>query len=114
MRSAYHILGNFLKIVTLVVFLQFLAKTLNNNHIRQLGYSFGEQLREKDDDLDLKELDQEINELEESLGAHQRVVGRLINDDFIEGVQHGYFWPEYTEELLSDTGGQSQVWKKGT
>jgi hypothetical protein len=95
------------KIVASALFLQLLASMpLSNGNIFSLGHGFGKSLRERDDDLDLKDLDQEIDEFAESLGSDQRIVGKLVNDDFREGVQHGYYAEEYEEELVDEVGGE--------
>lgn len=107
MRGTYNTSWNLLKIVTSVLFMQLLAGiALNDGNIYSLGHSFGKELREKDNDLDLKDLDQAINEFGESLGADQRIAGKLVNDNFREGAQHGYYGEEYEEELMEEIGGE--------
>jgi hypothetical protein len=64
-----------------------------------IGHSIGKQLRATDDDMDLKDLHQSVSELGGEFDEYDE-------DAFLEGVQHGYYWPEYQEELLNNTGGQ--------
>lgn len=90
-----NIVRNGLKLFTWALIVHLLAKmTLGDNEIYQLGASFGEALRSTDDDLDLKDLDYELQELAEQFGTSP-VVGKLLeSDDFTEGATFGYYKSE--------------------
>jgi hypothetical protein len=101
--AIHHIAKNGLKVVTAALIAAAIAQllanmTLGDNQIYQLGVSFGETLREADDEgdsvvMDLKDLDAELEGLGEQLGDSP-MVGKLLNDDFAEGATYGYYKSE--------------------
>jgi len=86
---------NLFNILISALLVQLLAKmVLGKNETYQLGVSFGETLRDRDDDLDPKELDAELQQLASQMGTAP-VVGKLLeSDEFVEGVTFGYYKPE--------------------
>jgi hypothetical protein len=89
-----------------VLIIQLLARMLQlgKNEIYQLGVSYGEMLRDTDDDLDPKDLDYEVQQLGEQIGTAP-VVGKLLgSDEFLDGVAQGYYGPEIQESAPFKNG----------
>ena len=86
---------NLFKIFASALVVRLLAQmVLGNNETYQLGVSFGETLRDCDDDLDPKDLNYELQQLAEQMGTAP-VVGKLLeSDEFVDGVTFGYYKPE--------------------
>lgn len=93
MRSNCNTSWKFFTILTSVVFLMHLlaSMTLGNNEIYRLGVSFGENLRERDDDLDPKDLDSELQELTEQMGTVPEASKLFESDEFVDGIAFGYY-----------------------
>ncbi len=74
--------------------------TMGDNEIYRLGVSFGETLRNTDEDeeaMSFSDLDYELDQLREQFGEGSEVEKLFESDDFTDGATFGYYKREIVD-----------------